>query len=147
MPEVADIVGITAELPPPTEPKRKDKKWRPHPRPKALTKRGPPRPHRRLPEETLASRIQKLTARMERARQQVGLPCFFFCSVAPIVPDCVVVWQHEDARVLLTRYSHEKTYRLREALAPGTSEPPQPSDPPLPEFEPVVSTIEAPEAA
>ena len=55
--------------------------------------------------------------------------------------------QHEDARVLLTKYSHEKTYRLREALASGTSEVPQPSEPPLPEFEPVVSTIEALDAA
>lgn len=30
-----------------------------------------------------------------------------------------MVWQHEDARTLLTKYSHEKTYRLRESLEPG----------------------------
>jgi hypothetical protein len=67
-----DIVAIGTELPPPTEPQRKDKKWRKHPRPGALTKRGPPRPYRRLPEDTLTSRIRKLTARMEHAKQQVS---------------------------------------------------------------------------
>jgi hypothetical protein len=67
-----DLVAITSELPPPAEPKRKDKKWRTHPRKGALTKRGPPRPYRRLPEETLLARIQKLTARLERAKTQVG---------------------------------------------------------------------------
>lgn len=65
------IVGIATELPPPPEPKRKDKKWRQHPRPGALSKRGPPRPHRRLTEEVLSSRIRKLTARLEHAKEQV----------------------------------------------------------------------------
>lgn len=66
-----DVVAITSELPPPAEPKRKDKKWRTHPRKGALTRRGPPRPYRRLPEETLLARIQKLTTRLERAKTQV----------------------------------------------------------------------------
>jgi hypothetical protein len=65
------IVAIAAELPPPPEKKRKDKKWRQHPRPGALSKRGPPRPHRRLTEEVLSGRIRKLTARLEHAREQV----------------------------------------------------------------------------
>jgi hypothetical protein len=48
--------------------------------------------------------------------------------------------QHDAARALLTKYSHEKTYRLRDALA-------APADAPLPEIEAVQSTIpEAPGA-
>ena len=58
MPDDQDTVAMSSELPPPTEPKRKDKKWRTHPRKGALTKRGPPRPYKRLPEETLQLRIQ-----------------------------------------------------------------------------------------
>lgn len=98
-------VEVSAELEPPPEPKRRDKKWRKHPRPGAQTKRGPPRPYRRISEETLNLRIKKLTDRMEKVRKQ-----------------------HEDARLILTKYSHEKTYRLREALlntppdAPGTKD-------------------------
>ena len=38
-------------------------------------------------------RIKKLTDRMEKTRKQ-----------------------HEDARLILTKYSHESTYRLRETL-------------------------------
>ena len=33
---------------------------------------------------------------------------------------CVCV-QHETTRTLLTRYTHEKTYRLRESLANATT--------------------------
>jgi hypothetical protein len=66
-----NLVAIEAELPPPTEPKRKDKKWRPHPREGAQTRRGPPRPYRRVAEDVLSTRIQKLTTRMERAKKQV----------------------------------------------------------------------------
>lgn len=66
-----DAVAIASELPPPSEPTRKDKKWRKHPRPGALTKRPPPRPHKRVPDETLRERIKKLTTRMERAKKQV----------------------------------------------------------------------------
>ena len=107
----------STELPqPPIEPKRKDKKWRPHPRKGALTRRGPPRPYKRVAEGVLHSRIQKLTARMERAKAQ-----------------------HEAARSLLTKYSHEKTYRLREALA--AQEEATRQEPDLPEFPAIHSTI------
>jgi hypothetical protein len=34
-------------------------------------------------------------------------------------PDACPATQHEATRGLLTKYSHEKTYRLREALAEG----------------------------
>ncbi len=113
MTAAADLAALSStELPPPQEPKRKDKKWRPHPRKGALTRRGPPRPYRRVPEEVLHTRIQKLTTRMERAKGQ-----------------------HESARALLTKYSHEKTYRLREALAA------QEEQPPMPEFPSIQSTI------
>lgn len=67
------MVAISSELPPPEEPKRKDKKWRKHPRKGALTKRPPPRPYKRLEEPKLELRIQKLTARMERAKRQVRI--------------------------------------------------------------------------
>ncbi len=111
-------VDVSTELEPPPEPKRKDKKWRRHPRPGAQTKRGPPRPYRRLPEETLGTRIKKLTERMEKARKQ-----------------------HEDTRLILTKYSHERTYRLREALlnAPPDAAQKGSGDAPqvLPEFEQV----------
>lgn len=84
---------LASEHDPPPQPVRKDKKWRPHPRPRAQTKRGPPRPYRRLPAETLNLRITKLTARIDRARKQ-----------------------HEDTRTLLIRYVHERAYRTKEAL-------------------------------
>ena len=71
MPADHDIVAISAELPLPEDPKRKDKKWRAHPRKGAMTKRGPPRPYRRITEEILSIRIQKLTTRMERSKKQV----------------------------------------------------------------------------
>ena len=67
------LAAMTSVLPAPEEPKRKDKKWRTHPRKGALTRRGPPRPYRRLAEETLHVRIQKLTTRLERAKSQVLL--------------------------------------------------------------------------
>jgi hypothetical protein len=70
-PTEQNLVAIESELPPPAEPKRKDKKWRPHPREGAQTRRGPPRPYRRVPEDVLSVRIQKLTTRMERAKKQV----------------------------------------------------------------------------
>lgn len=110
-------IEVSAELEPPPEPKRRDKKWRKHPRPGAQTKRGPPRPYRKIPEETLNLRIKKLTDRMERVRKQ-----------------------HEDARLILTKYSHEKTYRLREALLNTPPDAPCSKDEParvLPEFQQV----------
>ena len=67
---------LSAEMNPPKEIKRRDKKWRRHPRPGALTKRGPPRPHRRLSEDILKSRISKLTARVEKAKRQVRVGVF-----------------------------------------------------------------------
>jgi hypothetical protein len=116
-------VDVSTELNPPPEAKKKDKKWRQHPRPGAQTKRGPPRPYRRLPEETLEGRIKKLTDRMEKARKQ-----------------------HEDARLILTKYSHERTYRQREALLntpPDASKEEQQRV--LPEFEQVKPLVIAPD--
>ena len=52
--------------------------------------------------------------------------------------------QHDAARTLLTKYSHEKTYRLREALA---GPPPPPELPELPEIAAVESTIPEPPAS
>lgn len=116
----AELAAAT-ELPPPPEPKRKDKKWRPpHPRKGALTKRSPPRPHRRLADDLLRARIQKLTTRMERAKAQ-----------------------HDAARALLTKYSHEQTYRMREALVEHEANAQQQQHP-LPEFPAVESTIPEP---
>jgi hypothetical protein len=115
-------IDVSTELDPPPEPKRRDKKWRKHPRPGAQTRRGPPRPYRRLPEETLAVRIKKLTDRMEKARKQ-----------------------HEDSRLILTKYSHERTYRLREALlnTPPDTLVKDESSRLLPEFEQVKPLEEA----
>ena len=49
--------------------------------------------------------------------------------------------QHEDSRQLLTKYSHEKTYRLRESLAQEAAS----ETSPLPTFDAVDSAIaEAP---
>jgi hypothetical protein len=125
---VTDLaVEVSAELEPPPEPKRRDKKWRKHPRPGAQTRRGPPRPYRRLPEETLGVRIKKLTDRMEKTRKQ-----------------------HEDARLILTKYSHERTYRLREALLNAPPDSLQDGQQQVPEFEQmkalVDEVIEAPVA-
>lgn len=120
-----DSALATTELPPPPEPKRKDKKHRPHPRKGALTRRGPPRPYRRLAEDTLKARVQKLTTRMERAKTQ-----------------------HESARGLLMKYVHEQTYRLRDALV-AQDRPAEEADAlhPLPELRPVDSAIPEPPPA
>lgn len=98
---------LSTELAPPPEPKRRDKKWRRHPRPGALTKRGPRRPYRRLPEDKLGARIQKLTDRLEKAKQQ-----------------------HQDTLALLTKYLHERHYRLHETLEQGGGAPDAPELPP-----------------
>ena len=76
-----DAVAIASELPPPAEPVRKDKRWRKHPRPGALTKRPPPRPHKRVPTDVLQERVKKLTARMERAKKQVPHRLFLADSI------------------------------------------------------------------
>jgi hypothetical protein len=146
-----DNVAIAAELPPPTEPKRKDKKWRKHPRKGALTKRPPPRPYKRLPEEKLQLRVQKLVGRMERAKRQVRFSkkrngnvrlTVRVLSSSPLAPSdpslthTPVLWQHEDARRLLTKYSHEQTYRLRDSLQEANTSASEAAIP-LPEFEPM----------
>lgn len=71
---VQESVAISSEVPPPQDPVRKDKKHRVHPRPGALTKRPPPRPYKKIAQETLCDRIKKLSARMERAKNQVANP-------------------------------------------------------------------------
>ena len=58
------------------------------------SKRPPARPHRKVPEDTLLSRIAKLTARVERTRRQ-----------------------HDAAQILLTKYAREKGYRDEDAIA------------------------------
>ena len=94
-------LALATELNPPPAPVRKDKKWRRHPRTGAQTKRGPPRPYRRLAPEILDTRITKLTARLDRAKKQ-----------------------HEEARTLLVRYTHERFYRTQEAVAAASAPPP-----------------------
>jgi hypothetical protein len=70
---ITDIELASETLPPPPEPKKKDKRWRqPHPRAGAQTKRGPPRPYRRVPGELLDTRVAKMTKRIERLKKQVG---------------------------------------------------------------------------
>lgn len=84
-----DAVAMSNELPQPQDPVRKDKKHRVHPRPGALSKRPPPRPYKKIPQETLCERIRKLSTRMERAKKQV---CWIESS-PPIAPLCpVTVW-------------------------------------------------------
>jgi len=115
MPTTEHDLALAAELNPPPQPVRKDKKFRKHPRPSAKTKRGPPRPYRRLEEGVLNNRITKLTARMDKAKAQ-----------------------HEEARALLLRYTHERAYRAQdpppEPDAAGDAKPaePQPDAAPAP---------------
>jgi len=101
MPTTEHDLALASELNPPPQPVKKDKKWRRHPRPAAKTKRGPPRPYRRLEEEVLGNRISKLTARMDKAKTQ-----------------------HEETRVLLLRYTHERAYRAQDPPAEAAAEPP-----------------------
>lgn len=116
-------LALATELNPPPAPVRKDKKWRRHPRPNALTKRGPPRPYRRLEVEVLDTRISKLTARLDRAKKQ-----------------------HEEARTLLIRYTHERFYRTQEAVL-AASAPPPPDVPALEAVEPTAPPAVEPVAA
>ena len=51
----------------------------------------------------------------------------------------LLVPQHEDARKLLTKYAHEKTYRLRDSLQEASASASEAAAP-LPEFEPMDST-------
>lgn len=128
---------LSAELEPPPEPKSKAKRGR---RPdggrggKAKNKRGPARPHRRLAEELLTTRIKKLNDRLERARKQVLPPARFIPQEwHALTWDPEEGWQHEDTRRLLTKYLHESTYRLRETLASQQQQPPLDCIPALPE--------------
>ena len=90
-------VAIASEINPPPEPKRAKK-----PRNPSAPKRGPARPYRKITDETLAQRIERLSKRIERSKKQ-----------------------HEAARGLLTKYSHERMYRDKEAIQ---SAEPAPTD-------------------
>lgn len=99
--------ALAPELMPPP-PKRK-------PRAKRLAgesakKRGPPRPYRKVTDDVLCKRTERLTKRMERVKRQ-----------------------HESTRTLLTKYAHERFYRDKEALAQGAdAKEDPPTIPPLP---------------
>jgi hypothetical protein len=101
---------------------RKDKKWRRHPRPGAKSKRGPPRPYRRLEQAVLDNRITKLTARMDKAKAQ-----------------------HEETRDLLLRYTHERAYRQQDAAAKENAPAPEAQEgEPKPPVEPTADAAPAP---
>lgn len=105
---------ISAEMQPPAEQKPVKKRKTPEGKSAQGGKRGQPRPYRKLDDEILTTRISKLTARLERAKKQVTR-----ASGRVRVGDfsLTVLPQHEDAKRLLTRYSYEKTVRLRDTLA------------------------------
>ena len=87
--------AIATEIDPPSEPKPSKRSKR---NPNAK-KRGPARPYRKISDETLTGRIKRLTDRIERAKKQ-----------------------HESARSLITKYSHERLYRDKDAIE-GAGEP------------------------
>lgn len=65
-------LALTAELEPAPERKRQSKKGsRAGLTTEPKLKRGPPRPHRRLPDDVLTMRVDRLRKRLERARKQV----------------------------------------------------------------------------
>jgi hypothetical protein len=70
---------------------------------RASKPRPPPRPYKTLTTEVLAFRINRLTARLDKAKRQ-----------------------HETTRSLLTKYAHERFFRERETieLAAAAPEPP-----------------------
>jgi hypothetical protein len=82
-------VAMATEIEPPVQPKSRNKAFPPG----TLRKKGAPRPYRRVSEEVLATRIEKLTERLERAKKQ-----------------------HEAARLMLTKYAHERFYREKDAI-------------------------------
>ena len=95
---------VTA-IDPPQPPKSKNKAFPPG----TLRKKGAPRPYRKVAEDVLASRISKLTERLDKAKKQ-----------------------HESARVLLTKYAHERFYREQDAIVQaGPSVEPPAGPPPL----------------
>jgi hypothetical protein len=69
-------LALSAELEPPPEPKSKAKKNKSSPSSAPKLKRGPPRPHRRLPDDVLTTRVERLRKRLERARKQVVFVLF-----------------------------------------------------------------------
>ena len=78
-----------------------------------IRKKGVARPYRRVPEDVLACRINRLTERLERVRKQ-----------------------HECTRTLLTKYAHERHYREKDAIAKSAADilsaPPPQEFPDLP---------------
>jgi hypothetical protein len=88
MSEIA--VAITTEIEP-LSPKR--------PKRGVHRKKGVARPYRRVPEDVLAVRIDRLTERLERVRKQ-----------------------HESTRTLLTKYAHERHYREKDAIAKSAAD-------------------------
>ena len=74
------------------------------PKPKATRRRGPPRPHRKLSDEVLASRRDKLKKRMDKARAQL-----------------------EEAERHYQGYEKENKYRAAEADVKDTTEAPTPA--------------------
>ena len=74
-------LALSAELEPPPVPKSKSKKNRANPSSAPKLKRGPPRPHRRLADDVLTTRVERLKKRLERARKQVACGV---CGVWPI---------------------------------------------------------------
>lgn len=105
---------LSAELEPPPVPKSKSKKNRANPSSAPKLKRGPPRPHRRLADDVLTTRVERLKKRLERARKQV-LACGMW-GVCLLALTTLLFGQHEDTRRLLTKYLHETTHRLRDSL-------------------------------
>jgi hypothetical protein len=121
MPTTEHDLALASELNPPPQPVRKDKKWRRNPRPGARTKRGPPRPYRRLEQAVLDNRITKLTARMDKAKAQ-----------------------HEETRDLLLRYTHERAYRQQDQAAKENAPEGEAQPQPAPPAEPTADAAPAP---
>ena len=88
---MADIAAsIVSEIEPPPEGKKRKKN---PPMNKMVPKRGPARPYRKIPEDVLSARLKRLTDRIDKIKKQ-----------------------HESVRVLLTKYSHERFYRDKDAI-------------------------------
>jgi hypothetical protein len=98
-------VAMGAEIDPPVPTASKSRKARAPSTPGVPRKKGASRPYRKISAEVLAERITKLTTRLQKAKKQ-----------------------HESTRVLLTKYSHERFYRDREAIESAAEEaPPAPA--------------------
>lgn len=104
MSEIA--AAIAPEIMPPV-PARKPRSKRPLDTPRK--KRGPPRPYRKIAEDVLAKRIERLSKRIDRVKKQ-----------------------HESTRTLLTKYVHEKYYREKEAIEDDAPPNAPPAIDPLP---------------